>query len=78
MKKLNIWKNLCEAIKEPLRLLVLAALPVLIVYLRDFPYSWAVIATLVLRLADKLLHELGKETKDENTKDLLLKGLTRF
>jgi len=56
----------------------LAALPVLIVYLRDFPYSWAVIATLVLRLADKLLHELGKETKDENTKDLLLKGLTRF
>jgi len=74
MTNKKIWKLLWKAAKEPLRLLVLSALPILIAYLRDFPYQWAAVAILVLRLADKVLHEIGKETKDDN----LLRGLTRF
>jgi len=74
MTNKKIWKALWEATKEPLRLLVLSALPVLVVYLRDLPYWWAALATLFLRLADKVLHEIGKETKNKD----LLKGITRF
>ena len=68
------WKILWEAIKEPLRLLVLSAIPVLIVYLTDCGYEWAGIAILILRLIDKYVHILGKETENEN----LIKGITRF
>jgi len=74
MTNKKIWKSLWAAVKEPLRLLVLSAIPVVIVYLKDFPYWWAAVATLFLRLADKILHEIGKETENKN----LLKGITRF
>jgi len=67
---LALW----EAAKEPLRLLVLAALPVLITYLSQLDYQWAVVGTLLLRLIDSILHEVGKATENKN----LTKGLTRF
>ena len=67
---LAIW----EAAKEPLRLLVLAILPVLIAYLSQLDYQWAVVGTLLLRLIDSILHEVGKATENKN----LTKGLTRF
>lgn len=67
---LAIW----EAAKEPLRLLVLAILPVLTAYLGDLSYWWAGVAIILLRLLDSILHEVGKETNNET----LTKGLTRF
>ena len=67
---LALW----EAAKEPLRLLVLAILPVLTAYLSQLDYQWAVVGTLLLRLIDSILHEVGKATENKN----LTKGLTRF
>jgi len=67
---LALW----EAAKEPLRLLVLAILPVLTAYLGDLSYWWAGVAIILLRLLDSILHEVGKETNNET----LTKGLTRF
>jgi len=63
-----------EAIKEPLRLLVLAVIPVLLVYLEKLSVEWAGILILVLKLIDQVLHEVGKETEKES----LVTGLTRF
>jgi hypothetical protein len=67
---LALWK----AAKEPLRLLVLAILPVLTAYLGDLSYWWAGVAIILLRLLDSILHEVGKETNNKT----LIKGLTRF
>ena len=69
MTKEIIWKS----VKEPLRLLVLSIIPILLVYFQGLPYEWAVLAVIVLRFADKLLHELGKTQSP-----VLLKGITRF
>ena len=65
---------LWNAVKEPLRLLVLAVLPFAIAYFSNLGYEWAVLVVLVLRGLDKLLHEYGKASKN----DILVKGLTRF
>ena len=65
---------LWEAIKSPLRLLVLALIPFGIAYLAKFPYEWAGIATLILKFIDTVIHEWGKA---ENNESLTL-GLTRF
>jgi hypothetical protein len=73
MKKFN-WTPVWEAIKEPLRILVLATIPFAISYFTETNYEWAVFATLLLRFLDKYLHEVGKKEKDES----LEKGLTRF
>lgn len=70
MSKEALW----EAVKEPLRLLVLSVIPFGIVWLTSIPDQWAVVAVLVLRLIDKYMHELGKE---ESNPSLEL-GLTRF
>ncbi len=67
--KSAIW----EAIKEPLRLLVLAVIPVLLAYFQTISYEWAAIIVLILRLVDSVLHEVGK--KNDNA---LVTGLTRF
>lgn len=69
-------KQLFEAIKEPLRLLVLALIPFTLAYLQVIPEQWAVGTTLVLRGIDKFLHEMGKREGQLNTD--LVKGLTRF
>jgi hypothetical protein len=67
-------KVLWEAVKEPLRLLVLAIIPVVSVYLEVLTVEWATVLLVVLRFVDKYLHELGKEEKNDN----LTKGITRF
>jgi len=69
VSKQAIW----EAAKEPLRLLVLAIIPLLLTYFASLPYGWAGIMLVILRFVDKLLHEIGKENNDA-----LVKGITRF
>ncbi len=71
-------KVLWEAVKEPLRLLVLAVIPFLLVYLGAINAEWAAVLILVLRFIDKYLHELGKEESTKTEESTLLKGLTRF
>lgn len=63
-----------EAVKEPLRLLLLSVIPFGLSYLKQLPYEWSGLLLLLLRLLDKYLHELGKATDNE----YLTKGLTRF
>jgi len=69
-----------EALKEPLRILVLSILPLAISYFASLPYEWAAFAILVLRFLDKFLHEYEKElpVKEQNDGLLGLKGLTGF
>lgn len=73
-------KALWEAVKEPLRLLVLALIPFAVAYLTSLPYEWAVFATVALRALDKYLHVMAKEksAESQNTGYLGLKGLTNF
>jgi hypothetical protein len=73
MSRMN-WKPVLEAMKEPLRLLVLAVIPFGVAYFTELPYEWAGVIVLVLRFIDKFLHEVGKAAKDET----LELGLTRF
>ncbi len=63
-----------EAVKEPLRLLVLAVIPFGVAYFTSLSYEWAGVAVLILRLIDKLLHEVGKAKENES----LTLGLVRF
>ena len=65
---------LVEAVKEPLRLLVLAVIPFGIAWLGGLPYEWAVVATVALKFLDKFVHQLGKNTDRVG----LVKGITRF
>jgi hypothetical protein len=76
MSKEAIW----EAIKEPLRLLVLAIIPFALAYFSVLPYQWAITLTLILRAIDKYLHEVAKEVpaKQQNEGLLGIKGLTGF
>ena len=73
-------KALWEATKEPLRILVLAALTFIIDWLlqniAQFKLNTAEQAVILvaLRYADKFLHEWGKETDSE----VLTKGITQF
>lgn len=62
------WKPVLEALKEPVRLLVLAVIPFAIAYFTEVDYSWAGVALVVLRFVDKWLHKSGVAEK----------GLTRF
>lgn len=69
---------LIEATKELLRVVLLAVVPVLITGVENGSVEPSVIATVALlaglRFIDKLLHETGKENKNDSLK----KGLTRF
>jgi len=67
-----------EAIKEPLRLLVLALIPFALAYFSVIDTQWAIALTFLLRFADKLLHVVGKEVEEIGGESLLTKGLTRF
>ncbi len=69
-KLIPVW----EATKDPLRLLVLAIIPFILVYLEAINAQWAVVITVVLKYIDKILHEMGKESGNE----ALTRGLTRF
>lgn len=48
---------LINAVKEPLRLLVLALIPFLLSYFGAFNETWAILITLVLRGIEKYLYE---------------------
>lgn len=74
------WKIVWEAAKEPLRILVLAVLPIIVAYFASIPAQWAIGATLILRFVDSYLHNLAKEEpkKTQNDGLLGLKGLTGF
>lgn len=75
MRRVKITINpLLETVKEPLREIVLAALPGVLVYLQKLNTTWAVVLYLLLRTLDQYLHELGKTKANDN----LIKGLTRF
>ena len=74
MTKEALFTALKKALLEALRWFVLAIIPVLIVYFGALPYEWAAWLTIALRFADKIIHELGKELKEDG----LIKGLTRF
>jgi len=76
MNKEALW----EAVKLPLRLLVLAILPFLIVYLAQFDAQWAIYATILLAFVDKYLHEYekAKPVKQQREGVLGVKGLTGF
>lgn len=67
-----------KAVLEAMRVMVLAAIPVLIDGLSSGLIDWRLVGVTVavagLRFLDKLLHEYGKEAGD----DRLVKGLTRF
>jgi hypothetical protein len=52
---------LFEAVKEPLRLLVLAIIPFAIAYFSSLSYEWAGVIVLVLRFIDKYAYEKSKE-----------------
>ena len=73
MKKFP-WEAVFEASKEPLRLLLLAVIPIGLAYVKTIPYEWAGVLIVLLRLTDSVLHEVGKEKKSE----FLIKGLTQF
>lgn len=72
--KVEVKSALWEAVKEPLRLLVLAVVPVLVTLAADLPKEYAAMAILVLRFVDSYLHNLGKINGNENQ----VKGLVRF
>jgi hypothetical protein len=74
MNKEALWK----AVKEPLRLLVLAVIPVIVVGLTELDAQWAFGAILVLRFIDKWMHEVGKARSTAKAESVLVKGITRF
>ena len=71
-------KAFIEAVKEPLRLLVLAVIPFGVAYFTELDYQWATFITILLRWADSYLHEMGKELSTKKEESVLLKGITRF
>lgn len=66
-----------EAFKELLRVVVLAAIPILVTGLESGYIDYRVLSTVViiagLKFIDKLLHETGKDKNNS-----LKTGLTRF
>jgi hypothetical protein len=76
MNKEIIW----ESLKEPLRLVVLAVIPLLITYFTELGTEWALAAILVLRFVDKFLHNtaMAEPVKDRNEGIGGVTGLTGF
>jgi hypothetical protein len=69
---------LLEAIKEPLRLLVLAVIPFLLEYFGKIGTEWAIVLVIILRFVDKYVHELGVEQSTTKVESPLVTGITRF
>lgn len=80
-KKMNfqLSEPLQEAIKEMLRVIVLAIIPVVILQVTNNSYDFKAVAVVAviagLRFIDKFLHEVGKAKEGDSH---LTKGLTRF
>ena len=56
MKKFD-WPALLEAVKEPLRWLVLSIIPVAIAWASELSYGWAGLLVVLLSIVDGYLHE---------------------
>lgn len=73
-----MYTALVESAKEFMRVIVLAAIPLLIDGLSAGVVDWRLVgitaAIAGLRFLDKLLHEYGKETDNKR----LVRGLTQF
>lgn len=71
-------KEIIEAVKEGLRVVAIAVIPVVIVMIEngsmDYKTVSVVAVVALLRAVDKFLHETGKEAGDSS----LIKGITRF
>ena len=67
-----IW----EAIKEPLREIVLALVPSLLAYVQAIDAQWAVVLYIILRTLDSYLHEKWKVNSDQDKP--MSHGLVRF
>jgi hypothetical protein len=59
------WDKVWEAVKLPLRLIVLAILPVIIVELSKVPDLYGVFMYTVLVAIDRYLHIIWKEVDEE-------------
>lgn len=57
------YNKLWEAVKEPLRVLVLAIIPVILAYFEVINTEWALIIVAILRVVDKYLHLSAPEGK---------------
>lgn len=70
--------SLVKAIKEAMRVILIAIIPIVIGMLESGAFDMRVILAsggiALLKFIDKLLHELGKELE----KEVLIKGITRF
>ena len=78
---MNMNKHaLFNALKEPLRLLVLAVIPFIIVYFGEFNAQWAIMAVVVLRFLDKWVHLAAADKPVTKRREGILgvKGLTGF
>ena len=73
-----MWKTIFEASKEPLRLLVLAIIPILLAHFEVINTEWAIGVTFLLRFIDKWMHLTGKEADVDGKGSALTTGLTRF
>jgi hypothetical protein len=69
-KVITNWSAWWEAVKEPLRWLVLAIIPLLLERLALINIWWAIVLITLLRVIDKYLHELAPEGESG--------GLVRF
>lgn len=71
-------KSIIEAVKELLRVAVIAMIPILIEGLQSGSINTRLVlvagSIAILRSVDKFLHKLGKESKNS----ALIGGLTRF
>lgn len=75
---MSIPAPLLEALKEGLRVVVLAIIPIIIAQVESGMWDMRAVlivgALALLRFADKWLHEIGKEREDGR----MIRGLTRF
>lgn len=74
MSKEQFLKAMVKVLKEAGRWALVAAIPVVLAYLDALSAEWAIALAGVLRLLDKIIHEIGKEIENEE----LVKGLVRF
>jgi len=73
------WKPIIETLKELGRITLLGGIATGIAYYSNKPGELAVIITVMLRLVDKYLHQLGKSIDQRTNKAKILeKGLVRF
>jgi hypothetical protein len=63
-------KAFIEAVKEPLRFLLLAIIPFAIAYISELSYEWAGVIVFILKFIDKYMHEMAPKGESG--------GLTRF